>query len=60
MNLPLLRIPIWHSWRVSEIMFLEIGDRAAGNEGRYPNDNLKALLVEGKWKFVNKDDTPHE
>jgi uncharacterized cupin superfamily protein len=42
-----------------EVVYLEVGDRTLGDEGSYPDDDLKALLVEGKWKFVHKDDTPY-
>ena len=42
-----------------EVVYLEVGDRTPGDEGSYPDDDLKALLVEGKWKFVHKDDTPY-
>jgi uncharacterized cupin superfamily protein len=42
-----------------EVVYLEVGDRTPGNEGSYPDDDLKALLVEGKWKFVRKDGTPY-
>ena len=42
-----------------EVVYLEIGDRAAGDEGSYPDDDLKAMLVDGKWKFVRKDGTPY-
>jgi uncharacterized cupin superfamily protein len=43
-----------------EVVYLEVGDRTAGDEGSYPDDDLKALLVEGKWKFVHKDGKPYE
>ena len=42
-----------------EVVYLEVGDRRPGDEGSYPDDDLKALLVEGKWKFVHKDGTPY-
>lgn len=42
-----------------EVVYLEIGDRTAGDEGTYPDDDLKALLVEGKWQFVHKDGRPY-
>ena len=42
-----------------EIVYLEVGDRTPGDEGSYPDDDLKALLVEGKWKFVHKDGAPY-
>jgi uncharacterized cupin superfamily protein len=37
-----------------EVMYLEVGDRTPGDEGSYPDDDLKALLVGGKWKFVQQ------
>lgn len=42
-----------------DVVYLEIGDRTPGDEGSYPDDDLKALLVEGKWQFVRKDGTPY-
>jgi uncharacterized cupin superfamily protein len=42
-----------------EVVYLEVGDRTPSDEGSYPDDDLKALLVEGKWKFVHKDGTPY-
>jgi uncharacterized cupin superfamily protein len=42
-----------------EVVYLEIGDRTPGDVGSYPDDDLKALLVEGRWKFVHKDGTPY-
>lgn len=43
-----------------EVVYLEVGDRTPGDEASYPDDDLKALLVEGKWKFAHKDGTPYE
>lgn len=42
-----------------DVVYLEVGDRTPGDEGSYPDDDLKALLVEGKWKFVHKDGEPY-
>ena len=42
-----------------DVVYLEVGDRTPGDEGSYPDDDLKAALVEGKWKFVHKDGTPY-
>lgn len=39
-------------------VYLEIGDRTPADEVSYPDDDLKALLVEGKWKFVHADGKP--
>lgn len=42
-----------------DVVYLEIGDRTPGDEGTYPDDDLKAMLVDGRWKFVHKDDSPY-
>jgi uncharacterized cupin superfamily protein len=42
-----------------EVVYLEVGDRTPGDEGSYPDDDLQALLVDGKWKFVHKDGSPY-
>jgi uncharacterized cupin superfamily protein len=31
-----------------EVIYLEVGDRTPGDEGSYPDDDLKALMVDGK------------
>src|SRR4249919_2503279 len=31
-----------------EVLYLEVGDRTSGDEGSYPDDDLQALLVDGK------------
>ncbi len=43
-----------------DVVYLEVGDRTPGDEGSYPDDDLKALFVEGKWRFVHKDGTPYD
>ena len=42
-----------------EVVYLEVGDRTPGDEGSYPDDDLRTVLVEGKWKFVHKDGKPY-
>jgi len=42
-----------------EVVYLEVGDKTPGDEGSYPDDDIRALLVEGKWMFVHKDGTPY-
>jgi uncharacterized cupin superfamily protein len=42
-----------------DVVYLEVGDRTSGDEGSYPDDDLKASMVDGKWKFVHKDGTPY-
>lgn len=43
-----------------EAVYLEVGDRTPGDEGAYPDDDIKALRVDGSWVFVHKDGTPFE
>ena len=42
-----------------DVLYLEVGDRTPGDEGSYPDDDLKAKLVDGKWKFIRKDGSPY-
>ncbi len=42
-----------------DAVFLMIGDRTAGDEVAYPDDDLVATLVSGAWKFSHKDGTPY-
>ena len=43
-----------------EVVYLEVGDRTPGDEGSYPDDDLKAMRVHDGWQFVRKDGTPYE
>jgi uncharacterized cupin superfamily protein len=44
----------------ADVVYLEVGDRTAGDEGSYPNDDIKAELgPDGKWIFAHKDGTPY-
>ena len=42
-----------------DVLYLEVGDRTPGDEGSYPDDDLKAVMVDGKWKFTHKDGSPY-
>ncbi|MFO1075652.1 MAG: cupin domain-containing protein [Geminicoccaceae bacterium] len=43
-----------------DVVYLEIGDRTAGDEGSYPRDDLKAELgPDGQWRFTHKDGSPY-
>ena len=42
-----------------DVTYLEIGDRTSGDEGIYPDDDLQATLVAGKWVFTHKDGSPY-
>lgn len=44
----------------ADVTYLEIGDRSPGDEGTYPDDDLKAVQgPDGKWQFTHKDGTPY-
>jgi uncharacterized cupin superfamily protein len=39
-----------------DVIYLEIGDRTAGDAGSYPDDDIQAALdSNGKWVFTHKD-----
>jgi uncharacterized cupin superfamily protein len=42
-----------------DALYLEVGDRTPGDEGLYPDDDLKALMENGRWQFVHKDGSPY-
>jgi uncharacterized cupin superfamily protein len=43
-----------------DVVYLEVGDRSAGDEGTYPDDDLRAILgPDGLWRFTRKDGTPY-
>lgn len=43
----------------ADVVYLEVGDRSAGDTGTYPDDDLQAVLVEGQWRFLHKDGSPY-
>jgi uncharacterized cupin superfamily protein len=43
-----------------DVIYLEVGDRTAGDEGFYPKDDIQAVMgADGKWSFTRKDGTPY-
>ena len=42
-----------------EVVYLEVGDRTPGDEGGYPDDDLKAHLRNGRWVFTHTDGSPY-
>jgi uncharacterized cupin superfamily protein len=42
-----------------DVVYLEVGDRSPGDEGHYPDDDIEAVLVDGKWSFRHKDGTSY-
>lgn len=43
----------------AEATYLEVGDRTAGDEVGYPDDDLMAREIEGRWVFFHKDGRPY-
>lgn len=42
------------------VVYLEVGDRTAGDEVEYPDDDLKATLqADGAWAMTRKDGRPY-
>jgi uncharacterized cupin superfamily protein len=37
------------------VVYLEIGDRSPGDAAVYPDDDLQAAFINGKWQFARKD-----
>jgi uncharacterized cupin superfamily protein len=43
----------------AEVVYLEVGDRAAGDSVIYPDDDLQAVFTGGQWQFTHKDGLPY-
>lgn len=41
------------------VVYLEVGDRTPGDQGSYPDDDLQAVMLNGRWAFQHKDGTPY-
>ncbi|QKE39372.2 cupin domain-containing protein [Ferrovum myxofaciens] len=43
-----------------DVLYLEVGDRTAGDSATYPDDDLQAALDnDGEWQFLHKNGTPY-
>jgi uncharacterized cupin superfamily protein len=42
-----------------DVIYLEVGDRGGGDAVIYPDDDIQAVLVDGKWQFAHKDGKPY-
>jgi len=42
-----------------EVVYLEVGDRTPSDAGHYPDDDLQASLVDGRWRFTRKNGEPY-
>lgn len=41
------------------VVYLEIGDKTPGDMAVYPDDDLQAVMLDGKWQFRHKNGTPY-
>lgn len=41
------------------VVYLEVGDRSPDDAVSYPDDDLMARLVDGRWCFLHKDGRPY-
>ena len=42
-----------------EVIYLEVGDRSAGDTVMYSDEDMQAAMVDGKWQYSRKDGTPY-
>jgi len=42
-----------------DVLYLEVGDRIAGDSVVYPDDDLKLVSVDGGWRATRKDGSPY-
>lgn len=42
-----------------DVVYLEVGDRTSETEVNYPDDDLKAIVADGKWIFVHNNGVPY-
>ena len=43
----------------ADVVYLEIGDRTAGDEASYPDEDLIAREANGAWEFLHRDGSPY-
>ena len=41
------------------VVYLEVGDRSAGDEATYPDDDISAQVIDGVWTIFHKDGAPY-
>ena len=45
---------------LADVLFLEVGDRCAGDSVEYPDDDVVGSFTpDGKWQYTRKDGTPY-
>ena len=44
---------------VRDAVYLEVGDRTPGDAVTYPDDDIAARSIDGRWQFTRKDGRPY-
>lgn len=44
----------------ADVVYLEIGDRTAGDSVVYPDDDIQATRRDGRWEFAHKDGSAYD
>lgn len=42
-----------------DVLYLEVGDRTAGDSATYPDDDIQAVYGDAGWSFAHKDGSPY-
>ncbi len=42
-----------------DVVYLEIGDRRPGDSASYPDDDIEARSIDGRWAFTHKNGIPY-
>ncbi len=43
----------------ADVVFIEVGDRSAGDTVTYPDDDVQATYLDGRFHYSRKDGTPY-
>ena len=47
------------SAKLEVVVYLEVGDRSPEDKAYYPDDDIKAVMMDGKWFFQHMDGRPY-
>ncbi len=45
--------------KLEVVVYLDVGDRSPEDKAYYPDDDIKAVMMDGKWSFQHKDGRPY-
>lgn len=41
--------------KLEVVVYLEVGDQSPEDKAYFPDDDIKAVMMDGKWSFQHKD-----